>query len=117
MSFQNSQQTTFRIFRYEHLDQFCVTRTCLISALLVSLEDNNIKDKGVVVPTGERWTAGSAIDPKWDLSCRKCHAECVDGDIPAGTKSYFLPKKPQFRQASPINASTVATRILINGTI
>ena len=31
-----ARQTIFLIFRYDHLDQFGVTRTCLVSALLVS---------------------------------------------------------------------------------
>jgi hypothetical protein len=29
-------QTTFQIFQYDHLDQFCVTRIFLVSASLVS---------------------------------------------------------------------------------
>ena len=32
-----AQQTIFLIFRYDHLDQFGVTRTCLVSASLASL--------------------------------------------------------------------------------
>jgi hypothetical protein len=40
-----SRQTTFPIFRYDHLDQFCVTRICLVSALLVSLEEQQYKEQ------------------------------------------------------------------------
>jgi hypothetical protein len=36
-----------------------------------------------------------ANDPKWVLSCKNCHAECVYAEIPADTESYFLPRKPQ----------------------
>jgi hypothetical protein len=36
-----------------------------------------------------------ATDPKWVLSCKECHAECVYAKIPADTESYFLPKKPE----------------------
>ena len=36
-----------------------------------------------------------ATDPKWVLSYKQCHAECVYAEIPADTESYFLLKKPQ----------------------
>jgi hypothetical protein len=36
-----------------------------------------------------------ATDPKWVISCKKCHAEREYEKIPADTESYFLPKKPQ----------------------
>jgi hypothetical protein len=34
-------------------------------------------------------------NPKWVLSCKGCHAECVFAEIPDDTASYFFPKKPQ----------------------
>jgi hypothetical protein len=36
-----------------------------------------------------------ATHPKWVLTCKECRAECVYAEIPAGTESYFLPRKPQ----------------------
>jgi hypothetical protein len=40
-----------------------------------------------------------ATDPKWVLTCKSCHAECVYEDIAADTESYFLPKKPRMPEA------------------
>jgi ferredoxin len=36
-----------------------------------------------------------ATNPKWVLSCKNCHAECVYAAIPSDTENYFMPKKPQ----------------------
>ena len=36
-----------------------------------------------------------ATNPKWVLTCKSCHSECVYAEIPNDTESYFLPKKPQ----------------------
>jgi hypothetical protein len=37
-----------------------------------------------------------AHQPKWVLSCKSCHAECVYAEIPSeGVANWFFPKKPQ----------------------